>query len=426
MVVGVSHQHTDHGGNPYQKEVHGNVQDLRINLFVVQDAAAQTHLKDGGRVEGLANLHPDSLEQHQRAVHLKAAGGRACAAAHQRHQHQHEAGQHGPVGIIGNGKTGSGSIAHHLESTVQEGLSPGHIGRIQLKGKRRHHRDNGKGRHVEAEDGVSKRPEATADNHHEDNAEVHGPQKHEDNGEDRDGRGVKRGDAEVAGRETAGRTDGKGVADGIEPVHARQQITDKSQGAETQEHGSEDGDGLVGPAAVIVPGEGGKLHIGEPKADGRSIGDDKKQENHNSQTADKVRGSPPEDEASGQGLYIFQDGGTRSGEAGNTLEPGVDHREGTAPQRIRKGAENKGQQPGQEDDHEAVLQRDIGVLAGEDKGENAHDEGDGETDQQRREGAVSPVYEGHNDRQEHEEGTHQECHAHITGDDFQVHFSYSL
>ena len=211
------------------------------------------------------------------------------------------------------------------------------------------------------------------------------------------------------------------MADGVEPAHPGQHVAYEGHGGQPDKDGGEDIDGLVGPAAVILAGELGQLHVGEPQADGRGIGNNQQQEHHNAQTADKMRGRTPENQAAGQGLHVFQDGGARGGETGHALEPGVDYRERPAPEGIRQGPENEGQEPREKDNHKTVPEGNLGVLAGENEGEDSQTEGDGKANQERRQGAVSPVDEGHPHRQQHEEGAHQEGHSHISGYDFKIH-----
>ena len=345
VSVGVSGQHTYDGRQAQQQEVHGDVQHLRVDVFVVQDAPSHADFEEGRRVQRLHNLHMDGLEEHHHAVHFQTAGGGTRAAADQARQHQHKAGKDRPGGVVADGEARGGSVAHHVESAVQEGLAPAFVHALELKGRGSDdgHRDQRQG--IEAQDGIVQGPQAPVHQRHKDDAEVNGGQEHKHDGEDADERRVEGADAEVARREAAGSADAEGVADGVEDRHSRQEVADEGQGADAQVYVGEDIDGLVGAGAVIVAGEGAQFHIGEPQAHRGGVGDDEQQEHHNAQAADEVGGSPPEEQALGQGFYVFQDGGTGGGEAGNAFKPGVYQIEGTAPHRIGQHTEDEGQEP---------------------------------------------------------------------------------
>ena len=345
MAVGVSDEHAGDGGEGDQKQEHREIQDLGIDFFVVHDAAAHPDLEDGGGIEGLLDLHVDGLEQDHHTVHLDTAGGGSGAAADKAHQHQHETRQHGPGGIVTDGEAGGGRIADGVEGAVQERPPPGGIHALQFQGQGGNDGNHHQSGHVEAQDRVFQRTQGTADNGHVDDAEVDGRQEHEHDGDNRDGRGIERADTEGAGGEAARGAHAERMADGVENRHAGQQIAHESRRADAQVHPGEDENRPVGTAAIVVPGKAGKFHIGEPEAHGRRRGNDQQEEHHDTQAADKVRGSAPEKQAPRQGLDVFEDGGAGGGEAGNAFEPGVHHGERAAPHGIRQGAEHKGQQP---------------------------------------------------------------------------------
>ena len=426
MTVGVSEEENGNGRKTQKQEVHGNIEHLGIDFLVPKDASAYTDLEDGGGVECLENLHVDGLEQHDHAIDLEAAGGGTGAAADKAHEHQHEAGEHGPGGVVGDGKTRCGCVADYVEGAIEEGFAPGAFDSLKLQAHGSDDGHDGQGDAVETEHRIVQGPQRPLHQGHEDKAEVDGSQEHEHDGDDADDGGSESADTGRPGGETARRTHAEGMADGVENRHTRQQIAQEGGGTDAQIHISENKDRLVGPAAVIVPGEGAELHIGEPQAHRRGVGDNQQQEHHNAQTADKVSGRPPEKQASGKGFHIFQDGGPGGGKAGDALEPGVDHGKRPAPQGVGQHSEDEGEEPGQENDHITVLQGNLRGFPDEEEGEDAEDEGDGEADQERRQGRVSAVEKGDEHRQQHKEGTHQKGNAHIPRYDLQVHSCLSL
>ena len=423
MPVGVSHEHNDDGRCPQQQEIHGNIKHLRINLLVVQNPPAHPHLKDRGRIQGFHDLHVDGLEQHNHAVHLEAAGSGTRTAAHQAHQDEQEARQHRPSGIVRNGKTCGRSVTHHMEGTIQERRAPAVHNALQLQGERSNEGNHHQRQAVKAQHGIVQRPHGTVHQRHKNEAEVHGGQEHEHDGEHGNERRAKCADTQVPGRKTTRGTNAERMTERIEQRHAAQPVAQEGGRTDAQVHPGEDVNGFVGPAAIIVPGKRRQLHVGEPEPDRRRVGDNEQQEHDHSQTADEMRGGTPEQQAPRQGLHIFQNGGTGCSKTGNAFKPGVYHRERTTPEGIRQRAEHKRQQPGQEDDHVAVLQGNLGSFPHKDEGENAHDEGDDKTDQERRQGGIAAVGQGNKDREQHEQRTHQERHAHIPRYDFQVHSS---
>ena len=360
----------------------------------MEHAAAHPHLEDGSGIQRLLDLHVDGPEQHNHTVYLHTAGAGSGAAADETHQHQHEARQHGPGSVVADGKAGGRSVTHHVESAVHKRLAPVSVNALELERERSDDGKNYQRGHVEPQHGVAQRPQRPSHQGHENEAEVDGSQEHEHDGDHVDERGIECADAEVTRGETARRTHGEGMADGIEGAHSRRQVAKESGAANAQVHPCKDGHRLVGAAAVVVAGKRGQFHIGEPQADGRRRGDNEQQEHHDTQAADKVCRRPPEDEASGQGFYIGQNGGAGGGEARDTLEPGVHQRERAAPQRVGHGTEDERQQPGQENDHVAVLQGYLGGLPHEDEGEDTRGESNGEADEQRTQRAVSSVPQG--------------------------------
>ena len=134
-----------------------------------------------------------------------------------------------------------------------------------------------------------------------------------------------------------------------------------------------------------------------------------------------MRGRTPEQQASRQRFHILQDGGAGGGEAGDALEPGVGDGERAAPEHIGQHPEQEGQEPGQEDDHIPVPERDVARLPHEDEGEDAHREGQCKTDQERSQGAVTAVVERDAHGEQHEQRAHQERRSRVPRYDAQVH-----
>lgn len=135
-----------------------------------------------------------------------------------------------------------------------------------------------------------------------------------------------------------------------------------------------------------------------------------------------MRGGPPEKQALGQLLHVFEDGASGRREAGNAFKPGIDDRERTAPQHIGQHSEYKREDPGQEDDHIPVPEGDRRAFPHENKGEYADDERDREADQQGRQRAVMPVPKRDQDGQKHEQCTDQQRIAHVARYDVNVHY----
>ena len=421
MLVRIPDQDAQDGRQADEQEEQGDIQDLRIHFLVAEDAAAELDLEHGRRIQRLDDLHPNGPEQDDHAVRLEAAGGGAGAAAHERTDDQDEARKHRPMRIVADGQSGSGRVAYHMESPVQEGPRPGIVDPFHLEGDRRQDRANDEAEGIELQDGVIQRAERPARQSHENQAEMDGSQVHEHDRERGDELRPEMADGQVPRGETARRAHAERMVDRIERRHPRQHITDEGQRADTQIHPGENEHRLVGPGTIIVPRQGGKLHVGEPQAHRRGVRDDQQQEHHDAQTADEMRGRAPEQQTPRQRLHILQDGGAGGRETGNALEPGIDKRKWAAPKRVRQHAEHEGKEPRQENDHIPVPKGDPVRLPHEDEREHAHGERERETDQERREGAVTPVRQGDENRQQHEQRAHQERRSHIPRYDLQVH-----
>ena len=195
------------------------------------------------------------------------------------------------------------------------------------------------------------------------------------------------------------------MTDRVKGRHPRQPVGEERQDDQAQIDIGENMDDLVGPGRIPVLAQGRQFHIGQPKPHRTGVGDDQQQEDHDSQTADEMGRSPPEEKALGDGFDVVQDRGAGGRIAGYALEPGVLDGERTAPQGVGQHPDDERKDPGQADDHVAVLHRDLGRFLDEDEGEDADREGDDETDQQRHHGTVPSVEKGDEDREQHEERT---------------------
>ena len=369
-----------------------------------------------------AELTADGLEQHHHPVALQAARRGSCHAALNPHIHHQQAREQGPGAIIGRSKTTRGCVTENLEGAIHEGTVPGglDLADFQVQG-----RDNGTNRQrsqIKFEYRILERLQRPGDHRHENQGEVDGGQQHEDHGNQVDQIRMETADGLVPGTETARCTNAESMVDGVESAHTGQAITQESEYADSQVHRCENDNRLVRPRTVAFTRQGGKFHIGQPQADRRRVGNHQQQEDHDSQTADKMRGGSPEQQTVRKRFHIAQDGTPRSGETGNAFEKGVDNRKGPSPEGIGQHSEDKGQQPGQENDDITVFQGNGRVFPDKDEREDAYDEGDRKADHQRGQRTVVPICHGNQDGQEHEQRTDQQREAHITRYHPEIHF----
>ena len=421
MLVRIPDQDAQDGRQADEQEEQGDIQNLRIHFLVAEDAAAELDLEHGGRIQRLDDLHPHRPEEDDHAVRLEAARGGARTAAHERTDDQDEARKHRPMRIVADGQSGSGRVAHHVESTVQKGPRPGIVDPFHLEGDRRQDRTNDEAEGIELQDGVIQRAERPACQSHENQAEMNGSQVHEHDRERGDELRPEMADGQVPRGEPARRAHAERMVDRIERRHPRQHIAHECQGADTQIHPGENEHRLVGPGTVVVARQGGQFHVREAETYRRRVRDDEEEEHHDSQTADEMCGRAPEQQTPRQRLHILEDGRSRGGEPGNAFKPSVDECERPAPERVWQHAEHEGQEPGQENDHVPVPEGDMLGLPHEDEREDAHGEGQGKADQERCQAAVAPVRQCNEDGKEHEQRAHQERRSHIPRYDLQVH-----
>ena len=146
-----------------------------------------------------------------------------------------------------------------------------------------------------------------------------------------DRRAVEIGDAGVLGRESARGAGRHGVAQGVEPVHARHlEQHGRQHGKPHIDHQQNLHDDLR-TVAVVVLGHRRKLHVGEHHLAAPHRRQDHQREHHHAHTANPRRRHAPELQSAGQGFDIVQDRRSGGREARDALEPGVDQRELPAP-----------------------------------------------------------------------------------------------
>ena len=180
-------------------------------------------------------------------------------------------------------------------------------------------------------------------------------------------------------------------------------------------------DRLDGTETIAFPGQGRQFDIRQPHAERAGVRDDKQQENHYSQTSDKMSGRPPELQAFRQRLHICQYGGPCSRISRHTLEPCIDQGVLPSPQDVRQHSEYERQKPGQNDDHEAVLKRDGRSFPDENEREDTYYERDDEADGKRPQCRILPVHYRNYQGKEHEQRTDQQRLPDIPGNDLDIH-----
>ena len=211
------------------------------------------------------------------------------------------------------------------------------------------------------------------------------------------------------------------MVDGVERTHAGQHVHQERGCGQSKIDISEDIDCLVRAGSVLPLGQGRKLKGSQPQPHLRRTRDDQQQEDHDSQASDEVRRGTPEQQAVRQRLNVVKDCRAGRRESGNTFKPGVYNRERPAPKRIRKHPEDEGQQPGQRDDHIAVLKGDASRFPYEYEREHTDGEGDREADHQGGEGTVIAVRHRDQNGQEHEQRTDKQSVANVSGYHLDVH-----
>ena len=420
------HDQHETGGQGDQEGVHRDVDQVRRHLLVPEEALAQLHLGDRRRVKGAPDLEADGLEEDQHAVRLDTAGSRARTGAHHAHEDQHHIRQHGPGGVVHGRETRSRGDTHRMEGPVPERLSEG---RREALGPRHRRKEEGEEQErcdVEFYDGVVERLEGTVDDGEINQAEMEGRDEHEEHRQALDQVGIIGPDGQVPRTEPTRGADAECVVDGVERRHPGRPIGEERDDDKAEIDESEDTDDLVGRGTVPLLGKGGQLHVGQAQADRARVRNHQQQEDHDTETADEVGRTPPEEQALGNRLDIVQDRRPGRRVTGHTLKPGVLDGKRTAPQGVRQHADDEREQPGKDDDHVTVLHRDGRRPLHEDEGEKADGESDEETDEQGRQRTVVAVRHRYDDGEQHEERTDEQRVTDIPADRFQIHDSLSV
>ena len=129
----------------------------------------------------------------------------------------------------------------------------------------------------------------------------------------------------------------------------------------------------------------------------------------------------PEKQGFRQGFDISKYGRPSSGEAADTLEPGVHYGERAAPEGIWQHSENEGKEPGESDYHISFAEAQQRRLTDEDERENPDYEGEQETDRKRTEGGVGGIEKGDQHREKHEKRIYQKRIPHVPADSAPIH-----
>ena len=217
-----------------------------------------------------------------------------------------------------------------------------------------------------------------------------------------DRRTVEIGDAGVLGRESARGPGRHGVAQGVEPVHARHlEQHGRQHGKPHIDHQQDLHDDLR-TVAVVVLGHRRKLHVGEHHLAAPHRRQDHQREHHHAHTADPRRRHAPELQSAGQGFDIVQDRRSGGREARDALEPGVDQRELPAPDQVGEHRHDAGHEPRPDDDAEPLLVGDLLALAHEDQRKGAQQGREQRGEQQGIERRIHAAQVGDSRRQQHE------------------------
>ena len=182
---------------------------------------------------------------------------------------------------------------------------------------------------------------------------------HRENQDRVDHRTVEIGDAGVLGRKSARGAGRHGVAERIEPVHARhlEQHGRKHRKPHIDHQQYLDDD--LRAVAVIVLGQRRELHIGERHLIAAQRGQDQQREHHHAHTADPGRRKAPELQPAGQRLDIVQDRRPGGRKARNAFEPGVHQAELPAPDQVGEHPDHTGHQPRADHHAEALFVGDL-------------------------------------------------------------------
>ena len=252
--------------------------------------------------------------------------------------------------------------------------------------------------------------------------EVHGEIDGEQQGEDGDDHlqhGVAIGAyTGIAVGEAAGARRGEGVDKRVVQRHAGQ----LQQGDLGQCHGAVDpvedlgGLGLLGDQLGKDRARG--FRLGEVVRTDAQGGEQSGEQHQHAHAAHPVGECPPEQDATGLGLDVGEDGGTGGSEAGHRLKQAV-HKGGEGAGEVEgERPHHAGDQPDQAHGKEALpgVEMPGGGYSGQGQSQNGHQQ-----DGQQEGGGVLLVQQGDRQRQEHEECLDQQDAAHQPGYQFQIH-----
>ena len=335
--------------------------------FVLLNDAVETDADDGVGVLLLAQARAHHLSGQHQAVDLDTARRGTRTGTDYRTENQQDDGERSPRIGIGRGKSRRRHEGYELEHRITERSGQR---RVEVRGEKaygdqhaaREQHPEIPARHLRTENIVT-----LAGHRGVDQPEVNARGRHRENQDRVDHRAVEVSDAGVFGRESARGARRHGVAQGVEPVHARH----------FEQHGGEHGKPDIDhqqnlhddlrPVAVIVLGHRRKFDVGKHHLAAPHRRQDHQREHHHAHTADPRRRHAPELQPARQGFHIVQDRRSGGRKPRNALEPGIYQAELAAPDQVREHRHDAGHEPRPDDDAETLLVGDLLTLADEDQ-----------------------------------------------------------
>ena len=236
-----------------------------------------------------------------------------------------------------------------------------------------------------------------------DQSEVDTRRSHGEDQDRVDHRTVEIGDAGVLGRETARGARRHGVAERIEPVHARHFEQYRRQHRKAHIDHQQNLHDDLGPVAVIILGQGRKLDARQRHLVAPQRGEDQQGEHDHAHTPDPRRGHAPELQPPRQHLDIVQDRRSGRRKARNAFEPSVHQTELPTPDQVGEHADQTGDQPRADHDAESLLVGDLLRTFDEDQRKRPQEGREQRREQQGIERRIHAADKGNPRRQQHEQ-----------------------
>jgi len=384
-----------------------------MQRLVLLDHAVELDAYDGVGVLLLAQARAHHLPGQHQPVDLDASRRGTRTGADDRPEDQQDNGERGPRIGVGRGESRGGHHRHELEHRIAERRRQRGV---EVRGIEAHGDQHTPGqqhpqvpaRHLRAENVV-----ALAGHRRVDQSEMDTGRGHREDQDRVDHRAVEIGHAGVLGRKSARGAGRHGVAQRVEPVHARHfehyGRKDRQPHVDHQQNLHDD----LRPVAVVVLGHRRELHVGEHHLAAAHRRQDHQREHHHAHTADPGRGHTPELQSARQGLDIVQDRRSGGREARNALEPRIDQRELPAPDQVGEHRHDAGHEPRPHDDAEALLVGDLLALLDENQRKSAQQGREQRGEKQGIECRIHAAEVGNSRRKQHERRNEEHHDSHI-------------